>query len=258
MGDVPGCQSSVLHCLERAPVAPSTVSAPASAHPPERRAGTGRALAGGRERCRRAGRCTARAARMVGGHGPPCSSREQSGAHLYSDTALTFVRLKTSWIKNRCVKKCKARSEDSGFSFGEGGCQHGSPELPLPASSSAGNPAASPSWETLPGWEGPREVEDRCSPSADPSLCLHQGRGGQAGGSRLGWGRVGTGMGSSFQRSHSCPARMAGSVKVATRGDSPLYFQFSKQPLAVFRTGYRQEDRCLWTVAPRWVLVSPY
>lgn len=38
------------------------------------------------------------------------------------------------------------------------------------------------SWEILPACEGPRGVENRRSPSADPSLCLHQGRDRQVGG----------------------------------------------------------------------------
>lgn len=35
------------------------------------------------------------------------------------------------------------------------------------------------SWEVLPAREGPGGMENRCSPSADPSLCLHQGRDGR-------------------------------------------------------------------------------
>lgn len=34
------------------------------------------------------------------------------------------------------------------------------------------------SWEILPAREGPRGMENRCSPSADLSLCLHSSRDG--------------------------------------------------------------------------------
>lgn len=81
-------------------------------------------------------------------------------------------------------RKCKEMSEATGSSFGEGGCQHGSPKLPLPESSSTASSQLPHSWEILPAHEGPRGMETRCSPSAEPSLCTSVGMGGMTAGTR--------------------------------------------------------------------------
>lgn len=172
---------------------------------------------------------------MVGGYG---GVRDQPGAHHQLDRAFTCVRWR-SRVKNRCKKSAQSRVWSA--SLGEGGRQHSSLELPLPASSSIANPTASLQLGNPASQQGMES--SALHQQTLPSACTRVGAGREGArppsaqpGSCLGWGWVGTGTGVVSRAAAPTLSERPELVKKVIQANPPVYLQFLKHLLVVFTT----------------------